>query len=83
MLIVKGGLTQVLDVCSQIRRGDTVALLDESDMDAIQKRFSELSQQGFRVLGLATRVIPRQPVYTRDDEQQMTFEGFDPDTATV
>ncbi len=76
MLIVKGALTQVLDVCSQIRRGDTVALLDESDMDAIQKRFSELSQQGFRVLGLATRVIPRQPVYTRDDEQQMTFEGF-------
>ncbi len=54
----------------------------------IEQRYSEWSEKGFRVLGLATKTIDGQPeAYSHADENALTFAGFllffDPPKADV
>ena len=77
LLITKGALSGVLAICTRIRVGDTVVPLDRDQHVAVDERYAAWSAQGYRVLGVATREVPRQPVYTIDsDECDMVFEGF-------
>jgi Mg2+-importing ATPase len=76
LMVTKGALDNVLEVCTHLRRGEQVVTLNDAERAAIAKRFAEWSEQGFRVLGLATRALPDQPHYGRDEEKGMTFRGF-------
>jgi Mg2+-importing ATPase len=74
-MIMKGALDNVLEVCTRVDV-DGHPPLDSLRMDQIHTRFTEWSDQGFRVLGLAIRELPEQEGYHREDEQEMTFAGF-------
>ena len=77
LLITKGALDNILAICTHLRAGDQVLELDRAQHAAINARYSEWSSQGFRVLGLAIREVPRQAEYTVDaDECDMVFAGF-------
>ena len=76
LLITKGALDNVLAVCSHLREGSDRVPLDEAHLARAQERYVEWSGQGFRVLGVATKAVPPQPAYTRDDEHDLTFMGF-------
>jgi Mg2+-importing ATPase len=76
VLITKGALDNVLAVCSHVRVGGSAIPLDDAHRTEIRGRLAEWSKQGFRVLGVATKQMALQPGYTRDDEREMTFEGF-------
>jgi Mg2+-importing ATPase len=76
LLITKGALDNVLAVCSHIQEGELTKPLDSEERKQIQERFAQWSEQGFRVLGLATRSLVPQAVYTRNDELDLTFAGF-------
>ena len=75
-LITKGALENVLAACTQVREGADAVPLDDARRAQIQQRYAEWSGQGFRVLGVATKVVSPQPVYTRDDEHSLVFAGF-------
>ena len=75
-LITKGALDNVLAVCVQVWDGGSTIPLDQTHRDQIQQRYVEWSAQGFRVLGVATKPVPRQPAYSRSDEHDLTFVGF-------
>ena len=76
-LITKGALDNVLAICTNLQPGVEVHPLDGSARAEIEKRFSEWSEQGFRVLGLATRMIEGQhAAYSHADENGLTFAGF-------
>jgi P-type Mg2+ transporter len=73
-IVTKGALINVLEVCTWARMAGKV--LDISLVkEQIQARFQELSSQGFRVLGLAERVVQAGHLLARD-EADMTFLGF-------
>ena len=73
-IVTKGALINVLEVCTWARMAGKV--LDISLVkEQIQARFQELSSQGFRVLGLAERVVQAGHLLARD-EAEMTFLGF-------
>ena len=75
-LITKGALDKVLEVCTQIE-SDTESLpLDQAHRAALQEKFAGWSDQGFRVLGLATRQVAPQPEYPVATESDMAFAGF-------
>ena len=77
LLITKGALSNVLAICQSIRSGPGNVPLDKEQMDAINSRFTAWSAQGFRVLGLAVKDVPRQSMYTIEaDERGMVFAGF-------
>ncbi len=57
LIITKGALANVVEVCdfAESPAGDIVPIA--SQRESITRRFTELSEQGFRVLGLASRAM--------------------------
>jgi P-type Mg2+ transporter len=72
-LITKGAFHRVLDVCGSLPDG---AALDDNRRADLERRFDEWSGQGIRVLAVATRRLTTQEAYGRQDEHELTFEGF-------
>jgi P-type Mg2+ transporter len=74
-LVTKGALASVLETCTTARTRAGVVPLD-SVRDAVQQRFADLSANGYRVLGLATRAQPGRSEVTAADEAEMTLVGL-------
>ena len=77
-LITKGALKQVLSVCTSARPDNADHALDEATLAQIQQRFSDWSGQGFRVLGVAEKVVAVKgsKAYAVSDESELSFLGF-------
>ena len=75
-LITKGAVREVLEICTAIDDGGVLAPLDAQRRAELDTRFRAWGAQGYRVLAVATRVVPEQPAYTRDDERELAFAGF-------
>ena len=76
LLVTKGALVNVLAVCTDVLLPDG-RRVPVADMHAeIDTRFQALSEQGQRVLGLATRALGGVEHATVADEVGMTFIGF-------
>jgi Mg2+-importing ATPase len=76
LIITKGAVSNVLDICSSLQRDGVDILLTpdlRTELDAISKA---KGADGFRVLAVATRKIAAREHYSRDDEQEMTLCGF-------
>jgi Mg2+-importing ATPase len=82
LIITKGALENVLAVCTQVQQGSDAVHLDQARLAEIHARHATWSEQGFRVLGLATK--PQAHCHegsdpapcTRADEREMVFLGF-------
>jgi Mg2+-importing ATPase len=75
-IILKGAFAQVLECCSQLAQAGATVVLDDTRRAMLQAFFRSKGEQGFRVLGLATRSQPARARYSRDDEVAMVFQGF-------
>jgi P-type Mg2+ transporter len=76
-LITKGALDNCLSICKDLLRPDGVHPLDAAARAEIDQRYSDWSEKGFRVLGLAVKTVDGQSAaYTRSDENALTFAGF-------
>jgi len=76
VLITKGALTNVLDVCTLAERGDGTTVSIAKARPEIERRFVALSAEGYRTLGVALREIGSAETIDRDSEHDMTFLGF-------
>jgi Mg2+-importing ATPase len=76
-LITKGALENVLNICSSVQVGEKIVALDKKKRNEIEKRYSDWSAKGFRVLGVATKPVEiRTGSYTRAEEKDLCFIGF-------
>lgn len=75
-LITKGALQNILEVCSHVQNGSNVNVLDDNVRSDIDHQFSDWSQRGYRVLGIAQKSLQAKAVYGRLDEDAMVFMGF-------
>jgi Mg2+-importing ATPase len=75
-IVTKGAFDNVLDVCALWRDGTDPKPLDDGSRQRLAEFFRARSEEGFRVLALATRSVPAQPRYGVADETAMCFEGF-------
>lgn len=87
-LITKGALENILKISSQVQVGDGSHPLDGAALAGIEQRYSDWSDKGFRVLGVAIRKLDgRANSYSSADEKGLTFIGFllffDPPKADV
>jgi Mg2+-importing ATPase len=76
LMITKGALENVLDVCDGIQTESGAASLDTRAREAVGALFEQWSEAGYRVLGLASKTMPQRPSYDRWDECALTFRGF-------
>ena len=74
-LIAKGAPEQVIDAC--VSYGDDKTPLVDAVHDEILATYKSLSNDGFRLLGVAQKTISlTQKEYSKEDETGMTFLGF-------
>jgi Mg2+-importing ATPase len=76
MLITKGALANVLDVCEWVEQpGGTVAPLG-AVRASIEARHDALSRDGFRCLAIAYRPLPSDRTRAREAERGLTYVGI-------
>jgi len=87
LAITKGALTNVLEVCSQFETAHGKLVPMSTGKNVILKRYEELSEAGFRTLGVAYKNGSSDIDFTRENEKEMIFVGFitlfDPPKANV
>lgn len=76
LMICKGAVQNVAAACTSVLTGAGPVPLDDERRKALEEKFRTWSAQGYRVLALAIRHIPRQPSYGRADEADLSFAGF-------
>jgi Mg2+-importing ATPase len=76
VLIAKGAVTNVLDVCTSVERDGGTGPLDAAARGKLEALFDGWSDEGYRVLGVARKIVPRQAAYGRGDERGLVFRGF-------
>lgn len=76
ILITKGALQSVLEVCDHVQHDNNSESLDDDVRAAIFERYTGWSRQGFRVLGVAQSPVQSKPVYNCSDEVGLVFMGF-------
>jgi Mg2+-importing ATPase len=87
LMITKGALKDVLEVCSTAESADGSVVEVSEVIDGVQSLFEEMSAKGFRTLGVAYKDADQTRDITREDEKGMTFLGllllFDPAKSEV
>jgi Mg2+-importing ATPase len=76
ILISKGAPESILALCVAYELAGERIALEGVTRHRCQATFEELSRQGYRVLAVAQRTLPRKPIYTAADEQDFTLVGF-------
>jgi Mg2+-importing ATPase len=76
LMITKGALTQVLEVCATAEDASGTELPLESVQKQIETRFAEYSKNGQRTLGLACKKLGAPSAIGKGDETGMCFIGF-------
>jgi Mg2+-importing ATPase len=76
LMVTKGPLPNVLDICStaEAPSGDKVNIA--SVKQEVHQKFETLSNQGFRLLGIAYRDMGAEASIGKTHEANMTFLGF-------
>ncbi len=77
MLITKGALEPILNICTSVREKDRITSLNNAVRAQIERRYAEWSEQGFRVLGLAIgQKDAAGKAFTQKEEKELSFIGF-------
>ena len=66
LIVSKGAALSVLECC----------ILSTKELKSLAARVEDWGREGFRVLGLASRRLPRRAEWSEADESDMRFEGF-------
>lgn len=75
IIVTKGEAESVLSVCSHVRvRGGLVPMCDM--LLQAQKDIAVFTRNGYSVLAVATREVPKKDNYTIADEDGLTLEGY-------
>ena len=78
-LVVKGAADEIVRLCShyEAEGAQLQRPMDEAALGPIQARYHELEEEGFRVLSIAWRQVPRDhPHAVVSDETELVLAGF-------
>ncbi len=77
LLICKGAVEEVLEVCTRVRHGEIDEPLTEALLSRIREVTASINEEGLRVVAVAARhTSQEQSVYGLSDEQELTLIGY-------
>ncbi|HVN72019.1 MAG TPA: magnesium-translocating P-type ATPase, partial [Desulfomonilia bacterium] len=77
IIITKGAVEEILRVCSSVEDNGAIVPLTGEHRAEILRVSEDLNDEGLMVLGVATRLLPREDrTYTVADEQDMVLSGY-------
>jgi Mg2+-importing ATPase len=75
-IITKGAPEEVFRRCTQFELEGQLYPMEQILIDDLRMEYEALSEDGFRVLAVAYKDVPRQPAYTKADESDMVLRGY-------
>jgi len=75
-LIAKGACEEIFARSAFCELGGATLPLDPALLAQVHAAYEKLSSDGFRVLAVAYRDLPRKGVYAKEDETGLTLRGF-------
>lgn len=76
LMVTKGAPESVLSCCASYAVDGQQHPLDAQARGQCETTYKQLSQQGYRVLAVASRVLPAQEAYRLQDERELTLTGY-------
>lgn len=76
VLLTKGAPEEVLARCVSFELDGEVSPINDLLINDVREEYESLSNDGFRVLAIASRELPRQDAYTRDAECDLILKGY-------
>jgi Mg2+-importing ATPase len=76
LMITKGAPESIFALCEKCESGGQDLPFDTGAQGQSRRTFDDLSKQGFRVLAVAYREVPKQEAYSVADEQALTLLGY-------
>jgi len=87
VLLTKGAPEEVFLRCSHFELDGKLSAMDPDLMVGLKQEYDSLSNDGFRVLAVATRFLPGKQICAKEDEHELVLRGYvaflDPPKATA
>jgi Mg2+-importing ATPase len=75
-LITKGAPESVFAKCTHFESKGEIFPMDPIFVGDLLEQVNDLSEDGFRVLAVATKKLDRRPAYTKNDEAELVLTGY-------
>jgi len=76
VLLAKGAPEEIFVRCSQFELDGKLSPMTPDQMVGLKQEYDDLSNDGFRVLAVATKELPGKQVCTKDDERDLILRGY-------
>ena len=76
ILFTKGAPEEVFRHCSQFELDGKLSAMDPDQVVGLKQEYDDLSNDGFRVLAVATKELPGKQICAKDDERGLTLRGY-------
>ena len=75
-LLTKGAPEEVFRHCSQFELDGKLSPMDPDQVVGLKKEYDDLSNDGFRVLAVATKELAGKQICAKDDERELVLRGY-------
>jgi Mg2+-importing ATPase len=76
VLLTKGAPEEVFLRCSQFELEGNLSSMDPDRILGLKQQYDNLSNDGFRVLAVATKELPGKQICAKDDERELVLRGY-------
>ena len=76
VLLAKGAPKEIFLRCSQFELDGKLSPMTPDQMVGLNQEYDDLSNDGFRVLAVATKDLPGKQICTKDDERDLILRGY-------
>jgi Mg2+-importing ATPase len=76
ILLTKGAPEEVFHQCSQFELDGKLSPMDPNLIVGLKEEYASLSNDGFRVLAVATKEVPGKKICSKDDERELVLKGY-------
>ncbi len=76
VLLTKGAPEEVFQRCSRFELEGTLSAMDPDRVVGLRQEYDSLSNDGFRVLAVATKDLTGKQICARDDERDLVLRGY-------
>jgi Mg2+-importing ATPase len=76
ILLTKGAPEEVFLQCSHFELDGKLSAMDPNLIVGLKQEYESLSNDGFRVLAVATKELPEKQICARSDERELVLRGY-------
>src|SRR5207253_5837792 len=76
ILLNKGAPEEVFARCSHFELDGELSAMEPDRMIVLKQQYDSLSNDGFRVLAVATKELPHKQICSKEDERELVLRGY-------